>query len=146
MRRAATAAVLAVLAAGCGRSEGETFRADKLKPAERRLEASQARVVATLRVVRPRRAAEAAALRRDVTRLEGETERVALLRPPGGARPVFERYVRALRRVTAQLRTFEAALRRGDAEELSALTQSVAAAVGSAQREREELERVLLSD
>lgn len=138
--------MLAVLAAGCGRSEGETFRADALEPAERRLEARQARVVATLRVVRPRRAPEAAALRRDVARLRGETERIARLRPPDDARPVFERYVRALRRVTVQLRTFEAALRRGDAEELSALTHVVAAAVGSAQRERETLERVLLSD
>jgi hypothetical protein len=145
VRAAATAVALAVLAAGCGRSEGEAFRADRLKPAEKRLEASQARVVATLRAVRPRRAAEAAALRRDVARLERETERVARLRPPAGARAVFERYVRARRRVTEQLRAFEAALRRGDAGELSALTQSFASAVGSAQREHETLERVLLS-
>jgi hypothetical protein len=146
MRRWVVPALVALLALGCGRSEGEEFREDSLRPAQQRLERSQQRVVATLRVVRPRRERDARALGQDVDRLRNEAARVAGLVPPDDARPTFDRYVRALRRVTTELHSFRTALRRGDEAEMTALSQRIAEAVGTAQREREDLDRVLVKD
>ena len=108
-------AAIAVLAlAGCGRSDGEEFREDSLQPLEQRLARERARIAATLRVVRPGNARDAAALREDVDAVGRTVTQVAGLVPPASARDPFDRYVRALRGLVIELRRFAGRLRSDD--------------------------------
>ncbi|HEX8084728.1 MAG TPA: hypothetical protein VF529_10600 [Solirubrobacteraceae bacterium] len=147
MRPACWAAGLAVLLllAGCGRSDGEKFREDSLRPLQQRLDRERARVAATLRVVRPGNARDARALREDVAALRATVGRVAGLVPPGDAREDFDAYVRALRGLVGELRAFDGPLRRGDAALLDAVARRVQDATGLVQERAEDLERRLLA-
>ncbi|HEX2084067.1 MAG TPA: hypothetical protein VHF89_00150 [Solirubrobacteraceae bacterium] len=147
MRRAgwALGAVLVLLLApGCGRSAGEEFREDELRPLEQRLDVQRARIAATLRVVRSRNARDARALREDVDALAGTVREVEGLEPPSEASAEFGAYVRALRELVAALRVFPAALRRGERASVDAVSRRVQDATGQVQQRSEQLERRLL--
>ena len=147
MRRAgwALGAVLVLLAlAGCGRSDGEKFREDSLRPLQQQLDRQRARVAATLRVVRRGNARDARALREDVDALAATVRRIAGLVPPPDARGEFDGYVRALRGLVGELRAFPASLRRGDPQLLEAVSRRIQDATGVVQQRAEQLERRLL--
>lgn len=140
------AVVLLLVAAGCGRSEGEEFREDSLRPVEQQLERERARVAATLRVVRPGNARDARALGEDVAAVARTVRRIAGLVPPSDAREQFDAYVRALRSLVAELRRFAGALRRGDPDVLATASQRIQDATGRVQQRREQLEGALLAE
>ena len=140
----AGALLLALLLAGCGRSEGEEFREDSLRPLQQRLERERARVAATLRVVRQRRASDARALSEDVQALAATVRRIDGLVPPRDAREAFDEYVRALRGLVAQLRRLAPPLRRGDGGALSTVARRVEDATGVVQQRASGLERALV--
>ncbi|HEV2812270.1 MAG TPA: hypothetical protein VGW10_03365 [Solirubrobacteraceae bacterium] len=147
MRRAAWAlgAVALLLAlAGCGRSDGEEFREDSLRPLQRRLDGERARVAATLRVVRPGNPRDARALREDVDAVAATVDRIAGLVPPPDARDQFDGYVRGLRGLVGELRAFPVSLRRGDPALLDAASRRIQDATGVVQQRGEQLERRLL--
>lgn len=140
-------ACVAVLAlSGCGRSEGEAFREDSLRPLEQRIARDRARVAATLRVVRPGNARDAAALREDVDAVARTVTQVAGLVPPAPAREAFDRYVRALRGLVIELRRFAARLRRDDRLALRTIAQRTQDAAARVQQGDEDLERALLAE
>lgn len=136
--------LLLLAAAGCGRSEGEEFREDSLRPLQQRLDVARGRLAATLRVVRPGNARDARALREDVDAVGASARRIAGLVPPSGARAEFAAYVRALRRLVAAVRAFPASVRRGDDGRLAAVSGRVQDAAGEVQQRDEQLERRLL--
>ena len=147
MRRASCAlgaALFVLLAAGCGRSDGEEFREDSLRPLQERLERERARVAATLRVVRRRSARDARALGDDIDAMAATVRRVGGLVPPGDAREPFDEYVRALRDLIAQLRRLPPPLRRGDADVLGTVARRVQDATGLVEQRAERLERALV--
>ena len=135
-----------LVCAGCGRSEGEAFREDTLRPLQQRLDRQRARVAATLRVVRPGNGRDARAVREDVHALAAGVRDVSELAPPKDARGEFDAYVRALRDLVGALRAYPPALRRGEgATVLTAVSGRVRDATGRVQQRQEELERRLLT-
>jgi hypothetical protein len=145
-RAGALVAVVVLSLAGCGRSAGEEFREDSLRPLEERIARERARVAATLRVVRPGNARDAAALREDVEAVDRSVRRVAGLVPPAPAREPFERYVRALRGLVTELRRFAARLRSDDRAALRTIVQRTQDAAARVQEGDEALERALLAE
>jgi hypothetical protein len=143
-RWALGAVVLLLLPAGCGRSAGEEFREDRLRPLEQRLDRQRARIAATLRVVRRRSARDARALREDVDALAALVREIAALAPPDEARGEFDGYVVALRALVGELRAFGPALRRGEEPLLDAASLRIQEATGGVQQRKEHLERRLL--
>jgi hypothetical protein len=139
------AALLLLLPAGCGRSEGEEFREDSLRPVEQRLDRERARVAATLRVVRPGNRRDARALGEDIDVVARSVRRVAGLVPPREAAESFDAFADALRALVAELRRLQAALRRGDSAVLATASQRVQDATGRVQQRREQLEAALLA-
>ena len=147
MRRAcALAAVTVLTLTGCGRSEGEEFREDSLRPLEQRIARERARVAATLRVVRPGNARDAAALREDVDAVGRTVTRVAGLVPPASAREPFDRYVRALRGLVVELRRFASRMQSTDRAALRTVAQRTQDAAARVQQGDEALERALLAE
>jgi hypothetical protein len=137
----------AVALAGCGgRSQGEAFREDSLKPAQQRAELKRARVAATLRVVRPGSRRDAGALGEDIDAYAAGVRQIAGLVPPADARPRFDGYVKALRGLVAELRRLNMALRRDDRGAIQALAQRVQDDVGAVQRGDDALQTALLGN
>ena len=148
MRRAGwtLGAVVVLLAAGgCGRSDGEKFREDSLRPLQQRLDRQRARVAATLRVVRAGNPRDARALREDVDALGAGVRQIGALVPPPDAREAFDAYARALRGLVADLRRFPPALRRGDRALLDDVSRRIQEATGAVQQRAEQLEQKLLA-
>jgi hypothetical protein len=135
--------LLGLLVAGCGRSDGEAFREDSLRPLQERLARERARVAATLRVVRRRSVRDARALGEDVSALAATVGRIGGLVPPGAARAAFDGYVRALRSLVAQLRAVPPALRRGDGAVIELVSARIQEASGVVQERADRLERAL---
>ena len=141
----ALGAILLLLLPGCGRSEGEEFREDSLRPLQERLDRQRARVAATLRVVRPRNARDARALDEDVDALAEAYRRLAGLVPPAEVNEEFDAYTNALRDLIGALRRFPVLLRRGDEAGLAAAATRIQDATGAVQVRAEALERELLA-
>jgi len=147
VRVAVALAALMMVIAGCGgRSEGEAFREDSLRPLEQRLDVRRARVAATLRVVRAGSRRDAAALREDIGALEGGVRRIAALVPPSSAQQPFARYVGALRELVAELRRFSAALRADQPAAMRDIATRLRDATGAVQSEHDALEQALVGD
>ena len=146
MIRVVTAVVvLIVVGTGCGgRSEGQAFRDDHLRPLEQRMELRRARVAATLRVVRSGNKRDAAALREDIDGLARSVAGIAALAPPASAREPFARYVLALRGLVTELRRFTTALRADDGAKVRDLAARVQTDAGAVQTGHDDLERALV--
>ncbi len=145
IRVAAAMVALIVVGTGCGgRSEGQAFRDDHLRPLERRLELRRARVAATLRVVRSGNRRDAAALREDIDALARSVDGIGALAPPSSAKRPFVRYVRALRSLVTELRRFTTALRGADGPAVRDLATRVQDVAGAVQTGHDDLERALV--
>ena len=141
----ALGAVALLLLLGCGRSEGEEFREDSLRPLQQQLDRQRARVAATLRVVRSGNPRDARALGEDVDALAATVRKIEGLVPPSDARGEFDGYVRALRGLVVELRRFPPLLRRGDDDGLLLASQQIQDATSAVQGRAERLERRLLA-
>ena len=143
MRRWVVVVFVVVLASGCGRSEGEEFREDSLRPLQQQLERERARVAATLRVVRPGSERGARAVRADVGAMSRTAEKIDALGPPTEVEEDFDAYTEALQDLVKKLLLFPSAVRSGSAAGLGTVSRRVQDATGLVEQRGHSLEEAL---
>jgi hypothetical protein len=139
----AAALTVALVSAGCGRSDEEVFRKEKLNPAIQQADRQKAVISADLRTVKLGSKTDAAALRRQIGMLARIEEKIAALGPPGSVRGQFERYKLANAHLVAALRSFADGVEAANKQALSGLGERATEAVGQVQRSEETLREAL---
>jgi hypothetical protein len=132
-------AAIGLASAGCGRSDEDVFRKDKLNPLIEQADRQKAIISADLRTVKLGSSRDAAALNRQINALARIEERIAALGPPGSVRAPFERYKLANARLVAALRRFADGIGAGNKQALSGVGDQATEAVGQAQRSEQAL-------
>lgn len=135
--------LLVAATAGCGQTEQESYRAERLRPLEQRVEQDRARLAAVLRAARSGSRSDARAIRRGVEALRSTAGELSGLEPPASARRQHRSYTGAVEELTVALRRFAAELERGDSAGQRAAARNATAAVDRLVRAEQALDASL---
>jgi hypothetical protein len=135
----------AVALAGCGPSDEEVFRKEKLRPAQARIETSKSQISAQLQVVRLGRKRDARAVGQLVDGLGRNVNALAALKPPDSLKDAFRRYVIAHRHLVDSLRRFATLLGRTSQSKLNREASVAQSAAGEIARARDALDDLLIA-
>jgi hypothetical protein len=126
-------------AAGCGPSEEATFRKDKLRPAQQRIERDKSQIAAQLRVVRLGRARDAKIVGQQVEALAASVAAMEALKAPGSVKSQVAHFGVAHNHLVASLRRFAAALGHRSKSRLNSEAAKAQSAAGEVARARNAL-------
>ena len=141
------AVALAAALAGCGGpGELETFRTERLRPVQARVEEDRAVVARIVESVQLGNERDARQLGQAVDRLAARADEVRGLRPPTEAAPEVEGYAAAIEELARQLRAYADAVAASDVDGAARASARSRAAVDRLVRRRQELDRAVRTD
>jgi hypothetical protein len=142
---AVLAATAAVTLASCGPSEEETFRKEKLRPAQQQIERQKSQISAQLQVVRLGRKRDADAVGKLVDQMGAMVSAMGRLKAPESLTDTFHRYVIAHRHLVASLQRFARLLGGRSQSALNREAGKAQSAAGEVARARDALDAKLIA-
>lgn len=144
-RIAAALAAAALTLGACGTSEEETFRKDKLRPAQAQLERQKSQISAQLQFARLGRTSDADAVAMLVEQLRKMVDAMGRLSTPESLEETFHTYVVAHRHLVASLQRFARLLAGHSKSALNAEAAKAQSAAGEVARARDALDAKLIA-